>query len=235
MATGRDRVAQTLLEHHGAFRNVRIWRFTTNNHEHVELYVGTNATRERDHPHNPKELIDPSGRRLILVMTDCVSPAWHSGKVQSMLDIWGHKNLVSLIQVFPRRLWQQTALTNADLIQIDTHLPYISNSQFKSHSPVQWVDEGLSVEDRLAYPVVTLEYRSLHNWAWMITGTERTWVPGVVFSSDEADDVDPDQGHITVYSSFCSETRPVIPSKCITDCTQAYGAVSSAPYRLICK
>ena len=147
-------------------------------------------TRGQDHPRDPKELIDPSGRRLILVMTDCVSPAWHSGKVQPMLDIWGHHNLVSLIQVLPHRLWQQTSLANADLIQIDTLLQHISNSQLKTHLPVQWFTEDLLGEDRLAYPVVTLEYRLLHNWALMIAGTECTWIPGILFSSGETDGID---------------------------------------------
>ncbi len=128
-------------------------------------------------------------------MTDCVSPAWHSGKVASLLDIWGHQNLVSLIQVFPRRLWQQTALTNADLTQIDTLLQYVSNSQLKTHASVQWFDdeEDLSVENRLAYPVITLEYRSLHNWVRMITGTEHTWIPGILFANNEGEGIDAEE------------------------------------------
>ncbi len=177
---------RALLEQHGAFRTVRVWRLTTNDHEHVQLYMGKDGGQDRSH--DPQELIDPSSRRLIQVMTDCVSPAWHSGKVQSLLDIWGHQNLVSLIQVFPRRLWQQTALANADLIQIDALCQHASNKQLKTQTPAQWFPEDLPVEDTLAYPIVTLEYRSLHNWARMIAGTEDTWIPGILFSNDERDE-----------------------------------------------
>ena len=191
---------RALLEQHGAFRTVRVWRLTTNAREWAQLYA--DSTRRSDHPYDPKELVDPSGARLILVMTDCVSPAWHSGKVPALLDVWGHHNLVSLLQVFPRRLWEQTVLANADFIEIVALSHHVSNSQLKTRA--LGFSEG---EDGLAYPVVTLEYRSLYNWACMITGAVCTWIPGILFASLK--DVERD------VTSSVSQYAPPSPKSCV--------------------
>ncbi|HZO74369.1 MAG TPA: SAV_2336 N-terminal domain-related protein [Ktedonobacteraceae bacterium] len=174
---------RTLLEHHGAFRDIRLWRLATDDPDHVQVYAGSSNIKE-GRAHSPKELIDPSGRRLILVVTDCVSSAWHNGKVQQILDLWGKKNFVTLIQMFPRRLWHQTALHLADMIRVASPPRNAANIQLKFQPPRHDFDHFSAVDYSFALPIVTLEHRSLLSWANMITGTESTVVPGALFEKD---------------------------------------------------
>lgn len=186
MALWKDTIAElrTLLEHLGAFRDVRIWRLATDDRESVQLYADTGFAKEQSFAHNPKELIDPGGRRLILVVTDCVSLAWHSGEVQQVLDIWGKKNLVTLIQMLPRRLWYQTALDFANTVQIGVSLQEIANASLKTLQPFQWFDEDTSFEATFPVPVVTLEPRSLLSWSHIVTGSGGTWITGKIFEKN---------------------------------------------------
>jgi len=173
-----------LLAHHGAFRDVRMWRLVTGAKESLQLYAGENANNQQER--DPKELIDPTGRRLILVVTDCVSPAWQSGKAQQILDLWGHRNVVTIVQVFPKRLWTRTALRNADIVQV--HATYLNrgNAGMIVRGDQAWFDEKIGDEESgttsfLPIPVVTLEPKALAHWANMLVGTENMWTSGVVF------------------------------------------------------
>ncbi|BCL80991.1 hypothetical protein ccbrp13_34560 [Ktedonobacteria bacterium brp13] len=178
---------QALLEHLGAFRNVRIWRLATNNKDRVDIYAGIGTTQEQAQVRNPKELVNPGGYRLILVTSDCVSPAWHSGKIQELLDMWGQKNLVTLIHMLPRRLWPQTVLENADIVQIYASQPEASNKSLKIKKTLTWVGEGSPIKQFLPLPTLTLEASSFSSWAQILTGTQKTWVTGVIFEQSPID------------------------------------------------
>src|SRR6266571_2395753 len=99
-----------LLACHGAFRDVRLWELDTNDTSKVHLYAGSGVGIQNRQIRSERELIDTSGRRLILVVTDCISPAWHSGIVAKTLREWGYYNAVTLVQVLPQRMWSRTAL-----------------------------------------------------------------------------------------------------------------------------
>ena len=173
---------QTLLEHMGAFRNVRTWRLATDKKDHVEICTGSS----QEHTHNLKELINPGGYRLIVVASDCISPAWHSGKVQELLNIWGQKNLVTLIHMLPRRLWPQTALEDADITQIYSSQPEASNRKLKIKQASTWFNKDL-IGQLLPLPLLTLEASSLSAWAHILTGTQKTWITGALFEQSPTD------------------------------------------------
>lgn len=89
-----------LLVSHGAFRDVRVWEMDTNDEESVHLYAEAGIYNRQ--PRSELELLDASHRRLILVVTDCISPAWRSGKAAKTLETWGYSNSVTLVQVLIR-------------------------------------------------------------------------------------------------------------------------------------
>src|SRR5579885_2029869 len=120
-----------LLERQGAFREISLWRLVTGKAAEVEFHAG--ASLQMRHP---RELLDPTGRRLILVITDCISPAWWSGKVREILDTWGQANALALIHMLPRRLWPRTALRNAELELVHAPAAGVANARLKlSQSP----------------------------------------------------------------------------------------------------
>ncbi|MEU5398382.1 SAV_2336 N-terminal domain-related protein [Streptomyces sp. NPDC005963] len=63
-------------------------------------------------PHTPlpTDLGDPSGRRLTLVLSDCVGPMWRSGRLQQLLHTWAANAPVAVVQPLPQRMWARTHL-----------------------------------------------------------------------------------------------------------------------------
>ncbi|MFJ7268748.1 SAV_2336 N-terminal domain-related protein [Streptomyces sp. NPDC099050] len=95
-----------LLTRSGVFRDVRTWRLT-----------GTGpggAPRVAHHrdspPRNPLELVDPAGRRLILVLSDTVAGGWREAPLRTVLRQWSAHNAVAVLNVLPERLWTRGAV-----------------------------------------------------------------------------------------------------------------------------
>ena len=71
---------QQLLTRHGAFQDVRRWRFQVVAGK-VRL-SGLSAVSDK-----PQQLRHPTARRLILVISDCVSEGWSDGTVARLLNL----------------------------------------------------------------------------------------------------------------------------------------------------
>ncbi len=56
------------------------------------------------------EVLDPGEPNVVLVVTDCVSEAWHRPGMSRLLKAWADAASVSLVQMLPSRLWPRTAL-----------------------------------------------------------------------------------------------------------------------------
>ncbi|MGX1881218.1 SAV_2336 N-terminal domain-related protein [Streptomyces sp. NPDC055287] len=53
---------------------------------------------------------DPTGRRLTLVVSDCVGPLWQQGRAQRLMRQWPRSSPLAVVQPLPPRLWARTAL-----------------------------------------------------------------------------------------------------------------------------
>jgi tetratricopeptide (TPR) repeat protein len=164
-----------LLECHGAFRDVRLWSLTTDS-DRILLQSGP-GTGARMGNRSPRELVDPSGRRLIVVVSDCVSEAWHRGEMTTQaLSIWARSGPLVLLQVLPERLWPRTGLAIASDAHLAGSLPGQSSHRLRVRGRRdQW---RLVNPSEIALPVVTLEPRALAPWARMVAGLGGAWVPG---------------------------------------------------------
>ncbi|MER6524946.1 SAV_2336 N-terminal domain-related protein [Streptomyces sp. NPDC001508] len=92
----------------GAFASVRVHHLYGD--ESGTPLVGTTAgpgahTRLR----RADELHDPTGRRLTLVISDCVGPLWQNGTAQRLLHAWPRTAPLAVVQPLPPRLWGRTA------------------------------------------------------------------------------------------------------------------------------
>ncbi len=84
MAIWRDTVLELkgLLERQGAFSNVQVKGLKYNKEdEKLELYSGIDTSISV--PISPNELLDPTNRRLIIIVSDCVSRHWHEVDVRN--------------------------------------------------------------------------------------------------------------------------------------------------------
>ena len=191
-----------LVEYQGAFRTIRTWRLATKTEAEndgcpvllrgwqghfqrsAELPDGVSKLGAR--PRNPKELIDASGRRIIWVVSDCVSPLWRSGaiaqpgNIYDWLGLWGKAQPVAILQMFPARLWSRTALGRGQAARFGALSPGVTNRQLAvtglPRRLIRRRGQGL-----LNVPVVTLEADSLEDWARTIAGRGEVTVPGRVF------------------------------------------------------
>ena len=174
-----------LFERHGAFRNVRTWGIVTKEKtKKIGLFAGAGTTLNYFRPGYSHELIDPVGRRLFIVITDCISPAWHNGEMVKLLELWGQSNPIVMLQMLPRRLWSGSALREAIKVSLHASAAGLPNSQLKIDSSDFWFDDEIP-KNGIKIPVLTLEPKPLAGWANMLMGKSYAWASGVVFKASD--------------------------------------------------
>lgn len=171
-----------LLERHGAFRDVRTWGLFSDERGKVWLRPRTDSRSRKKRLHNPRELIDPNGRRLFVIISDCVSQAWRSGAITKTLAAWASTAPTTIIQVLPEWLWERSALGVAESILLRSFAPGVPNQQLIM-TALDLLDES-DVCNRLKIPVVTLEPESLKNWARMVAGAGEVQTKGFLLALD---------------------------------------------------
>ena len=101
---------RTLFVRLGVFKNIRIWALDAEKSApklrplSQQGHAGVSDLR-------PSALVDPTGRTLVLVVSDAVSPAWHTGTMAEAFDQWGKVGPTALLQVLPQHLWPRSSLS----------------------------------------------------------------------------------------------------------------------------
>jgi AAA ATPase domain/NYN domain len=159
---------QLLCERIGAFRDVRLWR----------LGVGGDGTRARpvlrgswrsSRTYGERELIDPSGRRLILVITDGVHPWWRSsGPLPPVLARWALASPLAIVQPFPRRLWDRTPLRP---VRLEFRPGWPGSGPTLIRRARNGPASGNSGLESVAVPILELSPAAIGRWAELISGT----------------------------------------------------------------
>ena len=188
---------QKLFEVQGAFRDVQVWGMGTSeeekengekekgenkkgeNEKKIYLVRGTGKTARKHRHYQPRFLLDPSGKRLILVASDCVTDIWHNGKAFEMLKTWAKKHPVAIIQMLPQWLWQRTGLSSGAKVQFASLTPRIPNQDLLIKSILLWDDIDFGTGTKI--PIFTLEEDSARTWSKMVGGRSDAHVTGFVF------------------------------------------------------
>ena len=145
-----------LCEQLGAFRDVRLWHLATSRDGDLGqpgLRGGLRGSGLRDE----RELLDPTGRRLILVVTDGVHPWWRlSGPLRPVLARWALASPLAIVQPLPQWLWHRSPL-------------HPVAAEFRPG----WPGRGPTIRDggSVAVPVLELTPGALRRWAGIICGT----------------------------------------------------------------
>lgn len=169
-----------LLERHGAFRNITTWKMSCQ--DKVNLYRTNDLAFSRTRAHNPRELIDPTGQRLFLIVSDCIAQAWYNGEVAKILATWGLHGPVAIVNVLPQHLWNRSALGRIVALQLSSRIAGCPNKFLNVELPWDRFGEALPVG--FPVPVVTLEPMPLSAWAGMVAGKNDSWNPGFLFPFD---------------------------------------------------
>ncbi|WP_371790775.1 SAV_2336 family protein [Streptomyces sp. NBC_01471] len=109
------------------------------------------------------QLGDPTGRRIILLLSDCSGPMWRSGVLQRLLYHWSAGTPVAVVQPLPQRLWRRT------------HLPAHGGVLRRHEGPLGRLDFGAAPhgsDPRNARPVPVLALRrtSVEGWSRLVSG-----------------------------------------------------------------
>ncbi|MFM7528237.1 MAG: SAV_2336 N-terminal domain-related protein, partial [Nodosilinea sp.] len=185
-----------LTERQGAFRRVSTWHIRHQEGGPVLHRRWYEADRAAPVCH-PKALIDPAGRRLIWLVSDCTSTLWEQPQIYEWLGIWGQGGPTTLVQLFPGRLWSRTALGDGLPVQLSTLTPGVPNRQWRVREvlPISQMAKELQTEPGAArlnlekfqmaavatVPVVSLEAYPLQQWARVVAGGD-AHTPGFRFN-----------------------------------------------------
>ncbi|MEV7339784.1 SAV_2336 N-terminal domain-related protein [Streptomyces sp. NPDC093544] len=159
MAVWRNTNAEfaTLLAGLGAFRRVRTWSLRPGSAPEV--------TDHQDRRVAPGQAVSSDGRRLVLVLSDCVAPGWRRPETWQLLRRWGAKGPVALLNPLPGRLWHRTGL-GLPAIRVGQRRPALRNADLTFHVPLLLRTlRGAEDADWQALPTLTFSPHSLARWA----------------------------------------------------------------------
>ncbi|YAF98605.1 MAG: SAV_2336 N-terminal domain-related protein [Nodularia sp. CChRGM 3473] len=196
---------ERLLKNYGIFRDVRVWGLITDENEQVQIRRGISTAAKNQTLRSPKELIDPSGRRLVLVVSDCVSSLWRNGAVTPVLELWAKQGSMAIVQMLPKWLWKRTALGRASEVRLQGLTPGACNQKLIAKEASLW--DELEEEMGVKVPVFTLEQDKVATWAQMLAGKGSIWTLGYVFKLN-ATPVDKESSLFNLtYSDLSAEQR----------------------------
>ncbi|MGW6836289.1 SAV_2336 N-terminal domain-related protein [Streptomyces sp. NPDC054949] len=186
MAVWHDLASElyTALEVHGAFATVRCWALNT------DRPTPRLAPFLRRHPTGPpgpapstpwqRPLADRTGRRIVLVLTDGVGPAWYGTELPDMLASASRTRPTAALQVLPRRLWHRTALHTAP-VEARSADPERPGTTFRSEAALPGIPRGpRGAGERAAVrwlPVMEVDGTWLGPWVKIASGRAAGWVP----------------------------------------------------------
>jgi hypothetical protein len=127
--------------------------------------------------HSPDRLGDPTGRGIVLLVSDCAGPLWHSGHAHRLLHHLSRQGPVAVLQPLPQRMWNRTRLpvTFGELSRGDT-----LGGAAALRVRVPGGRPAAARRGALPIPVLPPEPVALGAWAKLLSGAGAGPVPGAV-------------------------------------------------------
>ena len=161
-----------ILSELGAFRDIRVWRLNSDDHTaRLRLRAGTTSAAA---VHDPRELVDPTGRRAVVVVADCLGKAWSDGRMAAALEAWADAGPVAVVQPLAQRLWDDCGPT-IHSVTLRAKTPGAANSDLMveiNDDDLDELDDASIARKRLGtvVPVIELGERWLAAWAAVVAG-----------------------------------------------------------------
>ncbi len=128
---------------------------------------------------HPRQLRSSTGRRLVLVLSDCLADAWSGGAVWRMLWEWAGSTPTALINPLPSSLWRRTGL-DLPAVRVSSAAVGGANTMLRYQLPWELVDR--TGERWLPVPTLAMTAHSMRRWAATLmradpVGTDAVLVP----------------------------------------------------------
>lgn len=165
------RAVAELLVRQGAFQNVRVQLLTLD----MKRGCSVRGTAPGAPRHDISEVLAPTGRRILVVLTDSVSDGWRSGIGQSVLGRWARSLPVVIVHLLPWPMWRNTGL-RVHRLAFQASIPGVANRnlfwrpQAAAAKPL-YEDLG----NLTPVPVLELDARWLRPWARLVAGNPPGW------------------------------------------------------------
>jgi len=201
-----------LFQRLGAFRDLQKWYLRTD--RGTVLGVTRNARHAPADLHDTAELVDPAGRRLILLLSDGACAAWYSGAMARVLEQWGAHGPVAILQPLPQQLWARTGLSPVR-VRLTCARAAAPNAAL-SFSPYQRAARWRRLADngavQVPVPVLEIGQGWLRAWARFIAGAPNAELDcSVAFGSAQSAPSPsrlPDQSAEERVRSFAEQASP---------------------------
>ncbi|MFD2418293.1 FxSxx-COOH system tetratricopeptide repeat protein [Amycolatopsis pigmentata] len=158
---------RAMLEQQGAFRAVRTCFFDCGRPDDGKLTLRGEGPAGT--PLSRRDLIDTTGRRVVLVLTDAVGDAWRSGVATRWVARLAAKMPLAMVQTLPQKLWHWSGVS-PHRVKLRSSRPGMANGELRVRT------EGRIARDAVAVPVLALAPEWFTAWAGLVTGSRIGWV-----------------------------------------------------------
>ncbi|MCL2939112.1 MAG: hypothetical protein MGU50_22575, partial [Trichodesmium sp. MAG_R02] len=168
------------LEHLGAFRDIKLYRIKwDNNSEILQIYHFYSPSITL----SPQELNSSNSRRLILMLSDCISLAWINHKFINILQQWATKEKLTLLSPFPERMWEGTNLCYSIRLRLGNNQKEKSTQKWQAVAVEFWQGKYLN-QQTVKLPILNLERESMEAWVNVMVGKGTSWCAGAGLGSE---------------------------------------------------
>ena len=197
---------QALVEQQGAFRQIRTWGLQGKKGEAIQLSPNWQPTSTPALARPANTLVDPTGRRIIWLVSDCTSELWDYRSIYECLERWGKNSPLAIVQLLPERLWTRTALGLGQPMRFHAATPGATLAMLSAGATPIYpaVEESeFRSQESIALPVISLEPEPLNRWANVTTGIGDSSVAGLqIFLSE-----------LTPQSDSSNQLNPLSPEQ----------------------
>ncbi|MFE2374842.1 SAV_2336 N-terminal domain-related protein [Streptomyces sp. NPDC059398] len=160
---------RTLLERLGAFAAIRVLGLDTRSPHQPRLHARPFHTDSAELPLSG--INDPSGRTLLLVVSDGMGPAWRTGTMHDLLAGRAARGPVAVLHTLPPGMWEASGVS-AERWMATTRRIGGANTSWEIADPV--LPRGLADFDGVPVPVLEPTADSLRDWARLLASPGTT-------------------------------------------------------------
>ncbi|MBV1935369.1 hypothetical protein KUF83_02170 [Streptomyces sp. BV286] len=160
---------RTLLERLGAFATTRVLGLDTRTAQEPRLRA--RPFQQDSTPLPTSTVNDPSGRTLVLVVSDGMGAAWRRGTMHELLSTWAARGPVALLHTLPSQMWEASGV-HAERWQATTRRIGGANTSWVITDRV--LPPGLADFDGIPVPVLEPTAAALRDWSRLLASPGTT-------------------------------------------------------------
>lgn len=167
----------TLMRQLGAFRQIRVFALRLEKNAPPALTNHPFGNARSTLP--PAVLADPSGRTMVMVVSDGANPLWHGHQVAQAIAKWAACGPTAVVHALPPRMWAGSGL-RTHRWQVRSPRPGVANTRWHIQDPL--LPAELAPWQGIPVPVLEPDATALIEWTRVVASTAGTailplWAP----------------------------------------------------------